>query len=198
MSILENVKKHWVSVTAYLVFSLFFLGACLVSMNTYGAVAQAQRDIMLQNPSYDAEIAQHGNLNLSFRIQLVNPSRFTLHVNMIQWYGLLANSSNDNERVITVADVYVGPTKFVEIPAKTTQDLSYWSVISDPVMLSKLFGFVNYSKGQGQDYTIDTLPYFHEFSITVFIGEFEHEYDREGYLNSLVTVRLDYSSLEAT
>ena len=196
MSILRKIKKHWVTVTMYVVLSLFFTGACIVSTNTYGAIAQAQRDIALQSPQYDAEIVQHGNLNISFSIQLVNPSRYTLHVYTLSWYSTLVNSSNPTDRVIPVGEDYIGPTKYLEVPSRTTFNLTFWTIVSDPAIMAKLFGFVNYSKGLGQNYTLETLPYIHEFSIMLFMGEFEHEYDREGYLNDLVTVELTYSSTE--
>src|SRR4030065_1693193 len=80
MAIWERVKEHWITVTMYLVFSLFFLSACLVSVNTYGAIAQAQRDISLENPVIGADIVPHADVSISFSIQLHNPSRYTLHV----------------------------------------------------------------------------------------------------------------------
>ena len=196
MSILEKAKKHWVTVTLYIVLSLFFLGACLVSMNTYGAIAEAQQDIRLQNPYYDAEIVQHGNLNVSFSVEVANPSRYTLHIYTLSWYATLVNSSSTTDRITSIGEDYVGPTKYFEIPAKTTVNLTYWSIVSDPTVFSKLFGFINYSAGLGQSYTLETLPYTHVFSVMAFIGEFEHEYTREGYLNDLVTVMLTYSSTE--
>ena len=197
MEIIRKAKKHWVTVTLYLVFSLFFVGACLVSANTYSAIAQAQRDISLQNPEFDAEIVQKGHLNVSFNVQLYNPSRYTLHVYTLSWYAKLENASSPDERVIPVGEDYVGPTQYLKVPARTTLNYTLWYEVSDPATLAKLFGFVNYSQGLGQSYTLETLPYIHDFSIMLIIGEFEHEYLREGYLNDLVTVDLTYSSEEA-
>lgn len=197
MEIIQKAKKHWVTVTLYLVFSLFFVGACLVSANTYSAIAQAQRDISLQNPEFDAEIVQKGHLNVSFNVQLYNPSRYTLHVYTLSWYAKLVNASNTDAPVIPVGEDYVGPTQYLKVPAKTTLNYTLWYEVSDPATLAKLFGFVNYSQGLGQSYTLETLPYIHDFSIMLTIGEFEHEYLREGYLNDLVTVNLTYSSEEA-
>ncbi|MGQ9587230.1 MAG: hypothetical protein ACUVT7_02455 [Thermoplasmata archaeon] len=194
MSIVEKVKEHWVTGTLYVLFSLFFLWACLVSANTYGAIAQAQRDVCLQNADFDAEIVTKGHLNISFAVQLNNPSRYELHVYALSWYAKLENLSSQNSQVIPVGEKYVGPTQYLEVPAKTTVNYSMWSIVSDPETLSKLFGFINYSKGLGEDYTLETLPYVHDFSIMLMIGSFEHEYLREGYLNDLVTVRLTYSS----
>jgi hypothetical protein len=197
MALIEDIKKHWVTATLYLAFSLFFVVACLVSANTYSAIAQAQLDISLQSPHYDAEIVRKGHLNVSFSVQLHNPSRYTLHVYTLSWYAKLENSSSPDERVIPVAEDYIGPSQFLEIPAKTTQNYTLWFEVSDPAKLAKLYGFVNYSHGLGQNYTIETLPFVHDFSIMLMIGEFQHEYLREGYLNSLVTVDLTYSSTEA-
>ena len=196
MAILERVKEHWITVTMYLVFSLFFLSACLVSVNTYGAIAQAQRDISLENPVEGADIVPHGDVNISFSIQLNNPSRYTLHVYTLSWYAKLVNASSTNDRVITVGDDYSGPTTYLEVPARTAITYTFWTVVSDPVVLEKLNGFINYSKGLGTEYTLETLPYEHSFSVIAMIGEFEHEYVREGYLNDIVTVDLRYSSLE--
>jgi len=196
MAIWERVKEHWITVTMYLVFSLFFLSACLVSVNTYGAIAQAQRDISLENPVIGADIVPHGDVNISFSVQLHNPSRYTLHVFTLSWYAKLVNASSTNDRVIPVGEDYSGPTHYLEVPAKTTIDYTFWTVVSDPAILEKLNGFINYSKGLGTDYTLETLPYEHSFSVILMIGEFDHDYVREGYLNSLVTVELGYSSVE--
>lgn len=196
MGLLEKVKRHWVTATMYLVFSMFFLGACMVSANTYGAIAQAQRDISIEDPARAAVIVEHGNLNLSFSIQLHNPSRYTLHVYTQSWYVTLHNQSGTSSGTIPLGEDYVGPTRYLEVPAKSTVNYTFWSVVSDRDTLAKLFGFINYSRGTGVDYTLETLPYQHEFSVMLFIGEFDHEYLREGYLNSLVTVNLTYSSAE--
>jgi hypothetical protein len=196
MALLEKAKKHWVSVTLYIVLSLFFLGACLVSTNTYGGIAQAQRDIALLNPQYDAHATVEGGVNISFTVQLYNPSRFTLHVYTLAWYTALVNMSSTTERTIPLGEDYVGPTRYVEVPAKTTVNYSFWAVVDDPAKLAKLTGFINYMRGLGEDYTLETLPYHHEFATTMYIGGFNHDYLRERYLNSLVTVSLDYSSPE--
>jgi len=197
MAIIERVKKQWVTATLYLVFSLFFVVACMVSANTYSAIAEAQRDISLQNPGFDAEIVRKGHLNVSFNVQLNNPSRYTLHVYTLSWYAKLENSSSPDEKVIPVGEDYFGPTQYLEIPAKTTLNYTLWFEVDDPATLAKLFGFINYSHALGQSYTLETLPYTHDFSIMLIIGEFEHEYVREGYLNELVTINLTYSSEEA-
>jgi hypothetical protein len=196
MKIIQKAKKYWVAATLYLLFSLFFVGACLISANTYGAIAQAQRDISLQNPDFNAEIVRKGHLNISFDVQLYNPSRYTLHVYTMSWYANLENSSSHEEPVIPVGEDYVGPTQYLEIPAKTTLNYTLWNEVSDSATLAKLSGFVNYSRGLGENYTLETLPYVHKFSIMLIIGEFQHEYLREGYLNDLVTVSLTYSSEE--
>lgn len=196
MAIVKKVKNHWMSVAIYLVFSLFFLGACLVSVNTYGSIAQAQRDIALTDPLSGADDIPHGDVNVSFSIQLHNPSRYTLHIYTLSWYARLVNASSEDNRLIKVGEDYAGPTHNLIVPAKTAVNYTFWSIVSDPVIIEKLNGFINYSKGLGIDYTLETLPYEHSFSVILMIGEFEHNYDREGYLNDLVTVELRYSSVE--
>jgi hypothetical protein len=178
----------------YVVFSLFFLGACLVSMSTYGGVAQAQRDIALKGPHYDAVATEDGGVNISFTVQLYNPSRYSLHVYTLAWYTALVNMSSTTERNIPLGEDYVGPTQYAVVAPKTTVNYSFWAVVSDASKLAKLNGFINFMHIQGENYTLETLPYHHQFSTTMFLGEFQHEYLRERYLNDLVTVRLDYSS----
>lgn len=197
MAFIERAKKHWVTGTLYLVFSLFFVVACLVSANTYSAIAQAQQDITLLNPSYGAEIVRKGHMNVSFNVQLHNPSRYILHVYTLSWYAKLENASSPDEKVIPVGEDYIGPSRYLEVPARTTLNYTLWTEVSDPTTLARLFGFINYSQGLGQTYTLETLPYVHDFSIMLIIGEFDHEYLRERYLNELVTVDLTYSSAEA-
>ncbi|MCU0852999.1 MAG: hypothetical protein MUC90_07110 [Thermoplasmata archaeon] len=196
MAIFERVKKHWITVGMYIVFSLFFLSACIVSANTYGGVAQAQRDIVLESPVESADIVPHGDVNVSFSIQLHNPSRYTLHVYTLSWYAKLVNASSTSDRVIPVGEDYSGPTHYLEVPARTTLTYTFWNVVSDPETMEKLNGFINYSKSLGTDYTLETLPYEHSFSIIAMIGDFQHDYVREGYLNDLVTVELGYSTQE--
>jgi hypothetical protein len=196
MAIFERVRKHWITVGMYVVFSLFFLTACIVSANTYGAVAQAQRDVVLESPVEAADIVSHGDLNVSFSIQLHNPSKYTLHVYTLSWYAKLVNASSPSGSVIPVGEDYSGPTHYLEVPAKTTLTYTFWSVVSDPETMEKLNGFINYSKSLGTDYTLETLPYEHSFSIIAMIGDFQHDYVREGYLNDLVTVELGYSTQE--
>lgn len=196
MAILERVKKHWMTVGMYLAFSLFFLSACIVSVNTYGGVAEAQRNIILENPVELADNVPHGDVNVSFSIQLHNPSRFTLHVYTLSWYAKLVNASSASDSVIPVGEEYSGPTHYLEVPAKTTITYTFWNVVSDPEVLEKLNGFINYSKSLGTEYTLETLPYEHSFSVIMMIGEFQHDYVREGYLNDLVTMQLGYSTQE--
>jgi len=196
MGLIEKIKRHWVSATLYLVLSLFFLGACLVSTNTYGGVAQAQRDIALRNPHYEAQATIDGGVNISFSVQLYNPSRFTLHIYTLAWYAALTNMSSTSERTIPLGEDYVGPTKYAEVPAKSTANYSFWAVVDDPAKIGKLTGFINYMRGLGDNYTLETLPYDHQFATIMYIGGFNHDYLRERYLNDLVTVSLEYSSPE--
>jgi len=194
MAILEKSRRHWVTVTMYVAFSLFFLGACIVSAATYGSIGRAQQDVELLNPEYGARQVPHGAINISFSVQIHNPSRYTLHVNALSWYATLVNSSSPDERIIPLGDEYIGPTRLLEVPAKGTTNFSFGAVVSDPSTLAKLYGYLAYETSLGANYTITTLPYTHSFSIVLLIGEFEHDYLRERYLNDLVTIRLSYSN----
>jgi len=196
MAVFDRIRKHLATLTLYVVFSLFFLGACLTSANTYGAIAQAQNSITLQNPEHNAEIVRHGNLNISFSILLQNPSRYTLHVNTLSWSAALLNNSSSDESRISLGENYVGPTQYLTVKAETTVNYSFWTVVSNPTTIAKLYGYIKYASALGSNYTLETLPYQQTFSMTLFIGEFQHDSLRDAYLNDLVTVSLSYPSGE--
>jgi hypothetical protein len=194
MSIGGKVRRHWFAVTLYVAFSLFFLLSAMVSVNTYSAVVKAQRDVALQNPASSVTTLPNGSLEFTFSIQLKNPSRYVLNSATYSWYVELDNSTSATDRVITLGSSYTGPTMGVRVLAHSEKSFSFGSVVSDPGVLAKLYGFVNYSRSLGHDYTITTLPYVYRFSFIASIGDFKNDYLREMYLNDLVTIDVSYSS----
>jgi len=198
MAFLKRVKKHWFSSVIYLAFSLFFLGACFFSANTYSAVVQAQRDITLENPVLDAEELVNGSLRLTFSIEVSNPTRFALHLYTSSWTVRIVNSSSQTEGTITLGTMYMGPTSFLNVSGHEAYTFEFESIVYEPSTLSNIKGFINYSASEGDDYTLETIPYENEFRFIGMIGEFQHEYLRESYLSDLVTIDLRYTSSEGT
>ena len=67
-------------------------------------------------------------------------------------------------------------------------------IVSDRGVISKILGFINFSRSQGVDYTLESVPYLHEFALIATLDDYKHDYLREIYLNDLVTVELTYAS----
>jgi len=194
MPLMKSIKEHWVTVVLYALFSVFFLVCSVVSAGTYSAVVRTQRNVELINPTSGVSILPNGSLELDFSIELSNPSRYVLHTQTISWYATLENGTTGPNMIITLGTAYTGPTTGLRVPPKSEKNFSFSSVVSDPAIIARLNGFINYSAASGHTYTLTTLPYNHQFSFIGTIGEFKNDYLREDYLNKLVTVEVTYSS----
>lgn len=194
MTLIRPVRERWFSVALYAMFSAFFLVAGIFSASTYVNVVGAQDRVLLEHASFGAEELADGSLEIRFSIDLVNPSRYDLAMQSVAWEAFVVNGTSGPGWYIPVASDYIGPTAFVEVPSKDRKTFEYVAVVSDAGTLAKLRGFIDYSSGQGEDYTLGTLPYTHEFYVVAWIGDFKHDYLREMYLNDLVKIQLEYSS----
>jgi len=194
MAKMKGVGEHWVTAILYALFSVFFLVFSVVSASTYSAVVKTQRDVELVGPSHSVSILPNGSLELGFSVQLSNPSRYILHTQTMSWYVTLENGSTGPDSVIPLGSTYSGPTSGLRVLAKSEKNFSFSSLVSDPAVIAKLNGFINYSASSGNMYTLTTLPYIYQFAFIGTIGEFKNDYLREDYLNELVTVEVTYSS----
>ena len=191
----DDLRKHWFTVTLCVAFSLFFLVSGIISSMTYSSVVSVQREDKLENPSYSVSLLSNGSLRITFNITLANPSRYTLHLSTATWSVMVQNSSAGSNRLIPIDTAYAGPTAYITVPAKDERIFSYDIVVFDPETLTNLMGFVNYSAQTGHSYTLETIPYYHQFEASAWIGEFGHNYLRESYLNDIVTIVLRYNSV---
>ena len=194
MALMRTAREHWVTVVLYLLFSVFFLVCSVISAGTYSAVVKTQRDVDLEHPSHSVSILPNGSLELDFSIELSNPSRYELHSQSMSWYATLENGTTGPGRIITLGTAYSGPTSGLRVLPKSEKNFTFSSVVSDPAVIAKLNGYINYSAASGHTYTLTTLPYIYDFSFIGTIGEFKNDYLREDYLNQLVTVEVTYSS----
>ena len=192
-----GIKKHWVFVTLYVVLSLFFLGAAVGSALTYSSVVKVQEQVVLGSTTHSEEVLQNGTLFISFSIDVVNPSRFDIQVNSVSWYVKVYNGTEPHRYAMQLAEDYIGSTEGKEIASKSTGTLYFTAYVTDPVILSALNGFINYSASGGTVYTLAALPFVHEFDMIGYLAGFEHNYLRERYLNDLVRIELRYSSEDA-
>jgi hypothetical protein len=191
----DDLKKRWFTVTLCVAFSLFFLISGIISSMTYSFVVSVQREDKLENPLFSASLLSNGSLRITFNITLSNPSRYILHLSTVAWSVMVHNSSGGSNRTIPIDTAYAGPTAYITVPAKDERVFGYDIVVSDPETLADLMGYVNYSAQTGHSYTLETIPYYHQFEASAWIGEFGHNYLRESYLNDIVTIDLTYNSV---
>jgi hypothetical protein len=191
----DDLKKRWFTVALCVAFSLFFLISGIISSMTYSFVVSVQREDKLENPLFSASLLSNGSLRITFNITLSNPSRYILHLSTVTWSVMVHNSSGGSNRTIPIDTAYAGPTAYITVPAKDERVFGYDIVVSDPETLADLMGYVNYSAQTGHSYTLETIPYYHQFEASAWIGEFGHNYLRESYLNDIVTIDLTYNSV---
>lgn len=194
MALIESAKKRWFSVTLYAAFSAFFLVAGMLSTATYVRVVSTQENVSLEDATRTATELANGSLELTFSIDLVNPSGYDLMMQSVVWQAFITNGTAAPGWYTPLGSAYTGPTSYVEVPAGGTRTFEYDTIISDAETLAVLRGLVNHTVLSGEDVTLETLPYTHEFYLVAWIGDFKHDYLREMYLNDLVKIQLEYSS----
>ncbi len=174
-----------------LVFSLVFLAWSTVSAITYSRVNIAQQQIVLESPERIANVMPNGSLFIGFKVNVSNPSGYTVHVTSMNWYSEVLNGSSG----IPLVSNYSSTAEEVgTVLPKTTVSFTFgWYVTGGP--LERLLGFINYSASKGTHYTLLTAPYAHSFEFIGHLDDFKHDYLREEYLNGLVTIDLEYKYL---
>ena len=192
-----GVRKRAVSIALYIVFSVMFIVSSVLATATYSAVVKTQSDVKLTGADMGAEVLANGSLKLTFSISVTNPSNYVLQIQSVSWFVYLVNGTTGPDHLTSLTSDYIGPTLDFTVSKRSDKQFTFQGIVSNRAMISRLNGFVNYSRSQGQDYTIGTVPYLHEFGLVATIGDYKHDYLREIYLNDLVTVSLAYSS-EAT
>ena len=194
MTLAKSIRQHWMVAILYALFSVFFLVCSVISAGTYSAVVKTQRDVTLIHPARNVSVLPNGSLEVTFSIELANPSRYVLHTQTMSWYAQLENDTTGLDRIIILGSAYAGPTSGLRVLPESVKNFSFSSVVSDHAVIAKLNGYVNYSAAQGRSYNLTTLPYVFLFDFIGTIGEFKNDYLREDYLNDLVTVEVAYPS----
>lgn len=192
----KSIRRHWLAVGLYLALSFFFLGACFISAGTYSAVVKAQHIIELTDAEHSAYVLENGSVLLTFSIVLDNPSRYPVTFSSVRWDVSIVNDTGPSVRYIILGGEYYGLSAGLSAAARSQTTYSYELILSGST-LSEVRGFVEYSNvHQGTSLTLETAPYVFEFEVLGWLGDFQHEYLRETYLNDLVTINLTYSSSE--
>jgi len=192
VGIVDDVKEHPLFAIIYVAMSLFFIGALVVSALTYSHVVRGNLLITLDDPQEDVQVLENGSLVLSFSIDVVNPSRYDLRTSSLYWSVRISNGTPYHPSYIPLGVSYKGPTEEITIEAGDTCTLAYSVTVSDRALLSRVYGFINYSSSIGNEYSVMTVPYENEIRLYAGMDDFKHDYVREGYLNDLVEVELYY------
>lgn len=172
--------------------------AGILSATTYSSVAKAQQTVVLQNPLWSAEVLGNGSLLLTFSIELRNPTEYRIQVTSLSWYAKVFNTTGQDFEgapwIQVARDLSPsGATYLVE--AGSVRTYSYAATVADAETLSRLEGFFAWCAAHGgPGYTLATAPYHFEFNLSGWLGDFEHDYLREIYLNNLVKIDRSYYS----
>lgn len=192
MAVHEWIRETRVALVLSIALALVFLSFSVLSAITYSRVIVAQQEIALENPVRSATVLTNGTLKIEFRVSVVNPSGYAIHITTLSWYTQIDNSTG-NPPIIPLASQLYSANSALTISAKETKDYVFDAYISDPRMLTDLKGYVNFSNAQGHQLTLETAPYAHSFDIRGWLDDFKHDYFREEYLNQLVDIELLYT-----
>ncbi|UCE81065.1 MAG: hypothetical protein JSV94_01125 [Methanobacteriota archaeon] len=190
---MKDFRRRWFVAALSIVAALFFTGSLIFSSLTYVSVLSARQNVTLANAAEHAEMLSNGSLSISLAIDLDNPSREVLNIVSISWSVKVLNSTLPLE-YIPVISVYTVPTEYAEVGRHQVKSFEYEQCISDPQALSRLLGFINHSTSEGTDYTLESIPYIHDFRVVAWLGDYEHDYDysKELYLNDMVKIERRY------
>ena len=193
VGVMEELRKRWFVSMLSVAAAIFFTVALIVSAYTYVNVMDANASVVLMNAIEGAEMLDNGSLLVTIQIQLDNPSDLELSISTVSWTVTIWNHT-DGVNIIPVASAYNGTGDGLTVKKKSVETFTYQAIVSDLTRLANIDGFINYSMAQGQDYTLETVPYMHDFRVTGWIADFPHDYQtyRETYLNDMIRIDLSY------
>ena len=194
MGVLSELRKRWFVTGMCVASAMFFAGALIFSTLTYVDVMEARQGVELRNAVEVAEELENGSLLVSLSIELYNPSDRDLVVQSLSWSVRVDSSTETSISYLPVTSAYNGTSDGIVFPGESLRSVKYEAIVSDPVILTALRGFVNYSWSQGDEYTLSTVPYLHDFRLVAWMDGFDHDYQyyKELYLNDMVRVERRY------
>lgn len=190
MRLREELRKDWFAFTLCAVMALFFAVAAVASAATYASVVGAHRDVTLGESTVGATLLENDTLLLTYSVTLDNPTRYTVHIYSLSWSVYVVNGTEGADRNIVLGGSYTGPGHMLTVDGRGTETYSLRCFVIAQDRLDKLNGLIGYGLTQGEEYTLETIPYTHAFEIVAWVGEFAHDYDRELYLNDLMKLDL--------
>lgn len=194
MSTMTEFKEHWFVTLLCVIAALIFLVSLVLSGVNYIRVIDARENVVLAGAEESADLMPTGTLYIGFRAELRNPSSFDLVISSVSWSAKVDISILGGPLFLPLATVYNGSAGQLVVKAGTTTVFEYYEAVSDPTLLSQIQSYINASKAEGDAYTIETVPYIHDFRVTAWIEDLRHDYEYSGesYLNEIVRLDLRY------
>ncbi len=193
MGVIGDLRKRWFVTAMCSAGGLFFLVALIVSSLAYVNVMEARQGVELRGAVESAELLSNGSLKVGLSIEIVNPSSYPLMMSSVSWSVRIDNTT-ESPTFIPVTTAYTGANAGIMVESEGAAVLVYEGVVSDPGRIAAIRGFLNYSLAEGEEYTIETIPYLHDFRVVAYIGDLDHDYQysRELYLNDMVRIERSY------
>ena len=194
MGVLSELRKRWFVTAMCVASTLFFTGALVFSTLTYVDAIEARQGVELRNAVETAEELENGSLLVSLSIEVYNPSGRDLVVQSLSWSVRVDNSTPTAISYLSVASAYNSTSDGIVFPGESTEPVTYEAIVSDPAILAALRGFINRSASLGDEYTLSTVPYLHDFRLIAWMDGFDHDYQyyKELYLNDIVRIERRY------
>ena len=194
MGVLSDLKKRWFVTGLCVASSLFFTGALVFSTLTYVDVMEARQGVELRNAVEAAEELDDGSLLVTLSIEVHNPSGKDLVVHSMSWSVRVDNSTEAATAYLPVTMAYNSSSEELVFPVESDSTVRYEAVVSDPARLADLRGFINHSASQGDEYTLSTLPFVHDYRLIAWTGGLDHDYQyyKELYLNDIIRIERTY------
>jgi hypothetical protein len=193
---LEEFRRHWFVTTLCVATAMTFSVALIASSVNYVRVVDAREGAVLADAVESAEVLSNGSLRVGISIEFRNPSKYDISISTVSWTVKIDLSGTGDAPFLPVARAYKGTTELLILDAGETMELEYEAIVSEPGLLSRIEAYINASAEAGNDYTLETIPYIHDFRLTGWIGDFRHDYQYSGelYLNDMVRIERAYYS----
>ena len=194
MGVTEDLRKRWFVTALLVASSLFFTGALVFSTLTYVDVMQAREGVELRDAVETAEELEDGTLRVTFSIEVHNPSDMELVVQSLSWTVRVDNSTTTSQTLLPVADAYNGTSDGIVFPGESVRTVTFEAVVTDEARLAALRGYAAFASSDGEEVTLSTIEYVHDFRLVAWTGGLDHDYQyyKEMYLNDIVRIERSY------
>lgn len=194
MGAMAEFRKHWFVTMLCVVAALIFLVSLVLSGMNYIRIIDARENAVLANAEESVNPDPKGILYIGFSVEFRNPSKIDLTTSTVSWSVKVDVSALGGSSFLPLVAVHDSAAEGMLVEAGTTMTFEYYEAISDPALISQLGDFINASRADGHVYTLETIPYIHDFRLTAWMGDLRHDYEYSGetYLNDMVRLERRY------